>query len=109
MKESTGREGGTRGQYYFERTRLDKAQIWPQQFRKLLIDCCFFMHQLRKGGGILVSACPVCVRSFKNFKARVSNFHICIPKKIAVQYFFLVRIISLGGVMPLLRDQSAIS
>ena len=45
----------------------------------------------------------------RNVHARVLKFHIWIPHgKIADPYFFLVRIISLSGVMPLWKNQNEI-
>ena len=49
------------------------------------------------------------VRSSRTVHARVLKFHIWIPHgKIADAHFFLLRVISLSGAMPLWKNQSGI-
>ena len=69
--------------------------------RKLIVGF-FLCPQLRRNWrGILDSGCP-CIRSSKTVHARVLKFHIWIPRgKIFDAHCFLVRVISLSGVMPL--------
>ena len=77
----------------------------------------FLCPQLRRScRSILVSGClSVCpsiclfIRSSKTVHAGVLKFHIWIPHgKIADMFFFLVRVISLSGVMPLWKNAKEI-
>ena len=52
----------------------------------------------------LFDACHILL----TMQVRVSKFHIWIPhgKRVDIHFFFLVRVISLSGVMPLYKDQN---
>ena len=66
----------------------------------------------RSCGSILVSGCPsvhASIHSPKTVHARVLKFHIWIPHgKIDDALFFLIRVISLSGVMPLWKNSNKI-
>ena len=77
--------------------------------------CCCYAPNFEEVDGaywfrVVRASVRLCVRSSKTVHARVLKFHIWIPhgKIVDARFFFLVRVISLSGVMPLWKNQNEI-